>query len=42
LLTDVLAQMNKKKITNICVYEGKNKKKIIGVVNIHNVLKVLK
>ena len=42
LLTDVLAQMNKKKITNICVYEGKNKKKIIGVVHIHNVLKVLK
>ena len=27
LATDVLDQMNKKKITNICVYKKNNKKK---------------
>lgn len=41
LLTDVLIKMNKKKITNVCVYEASDKRKIIGVVHIHNILKVL-
>jgi arabinose-5-phosphate isomerase len=41
LASDVLAQMNKKKITNICVYKKDNKKKIIGVLHIHHLLKNL-
>jgi arabinose-5-phosphate isomerase len=42
LATEVLSQMNKKKITNVCVYKKNNKKKIIGVLHIHNLLKVLR
>ena len=42
LATDVLAQMNKKKITNVCVYKKNNKRKIIGVLHIHTLLKALK
>ena len=38
LATDVLYQMNKKKITNVCVYKKNNKKKTIGVLHIHNLL----
>jgi CBS domain containing-hemolysin-like protein len=34
--------MNKKKITNVCVYSKENKKKIIGVIHIHNLLKIVK
>ena len=41
LATDILAFMNKKKITNICVYKKGNRKKIIGVIHIHNLLNVL-
>lgn len=41
LLSEILSQMNKKKITNVCVYKGNNKKKIIGVIHIHNILKAL-
>ena len=42
LASDILSQMNKKKITNVCVYNKKNKRKIIGVIHIHNLLNVLK
>ena len=42
LATDVLNQMNKKKITNVCVYQQNNKRKIIGVLHIHTLLKALK
>ena len=42
LATEVLSKMNRKKITNVCVYKKKNKKKIVGVLHIHNLLKVLK
>ena len=35
-------EMNKRKITNVCVYNKKNKNKIIGVIHIHNLLNVLK
>jgi len=42
LATDVLNQMNKKKITNVCVYNKKNKKKVIGVIHIHNLLSLYK
>ncbi len=38
LATDVLYQMNKRKITNVCVYKKNNKKKTIGVLHIHNLL----
>jgi len=42
LVSDILYQMNKKKITNVCVYGKENKKKIIGVIHIHNLLKIVK
>ena len=42
LVTEVLSLMNKKKITNVCIYKKNNKKKTIGVVHIHNILNVLK
>ena len=42
LILDILSKMNKKKITCVCVYNKKNKKKIIGVIHIHQILKFLK
>ena len=42
LATDVLSQMNKKQITSVCVCKKQNKKKTIGVIHIHNLLKALK
>ena len=42
LATEVLAQMNKKKITNVCVYKKSNIRKIIGVLHIHTLLRVLR
>ena len=42
LATEILFQMNKKKITNVCVYKKGNKKKITGVLHIHNLLDNLK
>ena len=42
LASDALSQMNKHKITSICVYNNKNKKKTIGVLHIHNLLSNLK
>jgi len=42
LATDVLDQMNKRKITNVCVYRKNNKRKIIGVLHIHTLLSALK
>ena len=39
LASDILKQMNKKKITSACVYNKKNKRKTIGVIHIHNLLK---
>ncbi len=42
LISDILTQMNRKKITNVCVYNKKNKKKTIGVIHIHQILKFLK
>jgi len=41
LASDILKLMNKKKITNICVYDKINKKKVIGIIHIHNLLNVL-
>ena len=42
LITEILAQMNKRKITNVCVYSKENKKKTIGVIHIHNLINILK
>ncbi len=42
LASDILFQMNRKKITNVCVYKKGNKRKTIGVIHIHNLLKNLK
>ena len=42
LATEVLSQMNKRKITNVCVFKKNNKRKTIGVLHIHNLLKELK
>ena len=39
LASEILLQMNKKKITSAFVYRKTNKKKIIGVLHIHNLLK---
>lgn len=42
LASEILSLMNKKKITNVCVYKKPNKKKIVGVIHIHSLLKMLK
>ena len=42
LANEVLSQMNKKRITNVCVYKKNNKRKIIGVLHIHTLLRVLR
>ena len=42
LLSDILTKMNKKKITSVSVFNKKNKKKTIGVIHIHQILKFLK
>ena len=41
LISDILFQMNKKKITSACVYSMENKKKTIGVIHMHDLLKNL-
>ena len=38
LILEILTFMNKKKITNLCVYKKGNKKKTTGVIHIHNIL----
>jgi len=42
LASEILSQMNKKKITNVCVYKEGNKRKTTGVIHIHNLLNDLK
>tara|TARA_B100001093_G_scaffold470392_1_gene491843 strand:+ start:97 stop:1083 length:987 start_codon:yes stop_codon:yes gene_type:complete len=42
LATEILAQMNKRKITNVCVYDNKNKRKTIGIIHIHNLINLIK
>ena len=39
LASDILKKMNRKKITSACVYKKGNKRKTIGVIHIHNLLK---
>ncbi len=42
LISDILNQMNKRKITSVCVHDKNNKTKTIGVIHIHHILKNLK
>ena len=42
LASKALFLMNKKKITNVCVYNKKNKQKTVGVLHIHNLLNNLR
>jgi arabinose-5-phosphate isomerase len=42
LASDILKQMNKKKITSVCVNDKKNKDITKGVIHIHHLLKLLK
>ncbi len=42
LASEILNQMNRRHITNVGVYNKQNKKKIVGVIHIHNLLNVLK
>ena len=42
LASEILSQMNKKKITNVCIYNKKNKHKKIGVLHIHDLLNNLR
>ena len=41
LASEVLSQMNKRKITNVCVYKNINKKKTIGVIHMHSLVNTL-
>ena len=38
LASDVLSQMNRRKITSVCIYNKENKKKTIGILHIHNLI----
>lgn len=42
LASDILILMNKRKITNVCIYSKENKKKTIGVIHIHSLINFLK
>jgi len=42
LASDILTQMNKRKITQACIYNKENKKKTIGILHIHNLIDNLK
>ena len=42
MASEILLLMNKKKITNVCVYKKSNKKKITGVIHIHSLINILK
>ena len=39
LAAKALSIMNTKKITSLCVHKGDQKKKTIGIIHIHNILK---
>jgi len=42
LASDVLYQMNKRKVTNVCIYNKEDKKKTIGILHIHNLINNLR
>jgi arabinose-5-phosphate isomerase len=39
---EILKQMNKRKITSVCIYSKKDKNKTIGIIHIHHLIKSLK
>ena len=39
LVSEILKKMNKKRITSVCVYKKGNKRKMVGVLHIHTILK---
>ena len=39
LAASALSIMNSKKITSLCVHKNKNKKKTIGIIHMHDILK---
>ena len=38
LAAKALSLMNSNKITSLCVYEKKNKRKTIGILHVHHIL----
>lgn len=42
LASEVLTEMNKKKITNVCIYNEGNKNKTIGVLHMHTLVNILR
>ena len=42
LASDILLQMNNRKITCVCVHDKKNKNKTIGIIHIHTLLNILR
>ena len=42
LASEILLQMNRRKITNVCVFKKGNTKRTTGVIHIHNLLNNLK
>ena len=41
LISEILANLTRKKITGVCVYNKKNRNKTIGVIHIHHLLKII-
>ena len=41
LASEILSQMNNKKITCVCVYENGNKRRTIGIIHIHHLLNIM-
>ncbi len=42
LASEILSKMNQKKITNVCVFDKRNKRRTIGVVHIHHLINIMK
>ena len=41
LVNEIISLMNKRKITNICVFDKENKRKTLGVIHIHNIINLI-
>ena len=39
LAATALSIMNSKKITSLCIHKNRNKKKTIGIIHMHDILK---
>ena len=42
LATDILNQMNRRKITNVCIFKKDNRQKTIGILHIHDLINNLR